>query len=308
VNTAVHTTDVVVVGSGPAGASCALWLGLQGLRVTVLEQAPDTSALLRRLNFAQDWVLGQPQVSTAQLATDHTAHLRQHPSIRIQTSRTLDGGTRLSDGRLHLTCTEGDSLITRFVVFATGLVSRPYTHAIEGDRLPLDAIALTQERERLQGHRVLLLGGGDNAAENALFLAERGHAVTLWSRSALRARHEFREALQGSPVSVVIDPVMPTLGYNAAQQVWRAGHAVRHEQMFDEVAVLFGFQPHREPVVKLAMSLNGPGAIAPDTLDITALEPQGLYVAGDLAQRMHPCISTAIADGVEVARRIAQRS
>ncbi|MBW8891944.1 MAG: hypothetical protein JF617_07225, partial [Burkholderiales bacterium] len=46
----------------------------------------------------------------------------------------------------------------------------------------LDATALTAQRATLPPGRVLLLGAGDNAAENALFLAERGHDVTVWAR------------------------------------------------------------------------------------------------------------------------------
>lgn len=305
---AIESTDVVIVGSGPAGASCALWLGLQGLRVTVLEQAPETSALLRRLNFTQDWVLGLPQVSTAQLAVNHTAHLYRQRTITIHTSRTVIGGTRLPDGHVRLTCSSDHLIVTRFVVFATGLVSRPYPHSIAGQRQPLDAIALTQQRNRMQGLRVLLLGGGDNAVENALFLAGRSNAVTVWSRSALRARLEFRQALRSAPVSVVVASDLPTLEYNSADNAWQVGHRSLPEPRFDEVAVLFGFTPHRDPVVKLATALDGMTSAQSESLDIKALEPRGLFVAGDLAQRMHPCISTAIADGIEVARRIAQQS
>ena len=47
----------------------------------------------------------------------------------------------------------------------------------------LDASQLTTRRDTLPVGRVLLLGAGDNAAENALYLAERGHDVVVFEAS-----------------------------------------------------------------------------------------------------------------------------
>jgi thioredoxin reductase len=63
----------------------------------------------------------------------------------------------------------------------------------------MDAISLTARRAKLSPGRVLLLGGGDNALENAAYLAGAGHAVTLWARDDWRGQAMLVKALDAHP-------------------------------------------------------------------------------------------------------------
>ena len=288
--------DAVILGAGPAGCSAALWLSELGYRVALIEQRDRLLPRLVDLQLAQNWVLGEPHADTADLARRYAAHVEAQALVECMPGDSLAQARRGEvPGGWRLVTRTGRSLACRGILVCTGLLPRRF-EACTGPRVPLYAQALTRQRARLRAGRFLLLGGGDNAVENALYLAEAGHRVTLWSRSALRAHCALIARLDAADGAVArrVHQAMPQRLVSRETGVpWQVYSALYGEEEFDHVAVLFGNVPNDEPLRLLAQTASCDGP---------ALQAQGIFLAGDISGRWHPCISTAIADGVQAAK------
>lgn len=274
--------DVAILGGGPAGCSAASWLGQMGMTALLVERESRLCAALAGLNFAQDWVLGEPAARLAALGEHYAAQAQATPGM------TLRLGTRAESARhtpagWTLQLATGEHVQARALLVATGLrLLRPARYfAVPHERV-LDASQLTARREALSPGRVLLLGAGDNAAENALFLAERGHEVTVWSRGSWRAQIHLAERATAHPrITVQLATPLPEALLPDDRSVTVGA------ERFDFVAALLGFEPE-------------PSAFA--LLDEASR--QRAFVAGDASRRWHPCVQTALADGVQAAKQI----
>lgn len=276
--------DVAILGGGPAGCSAASWLGQLGLTTLLVERAPRLCAGLAALDFAQDWVLGEPAARLADLADQYAAQASATPGLALRLGAQVESARHSADG-WTLQLAGGERVQARALLIATGLrLLRPARYFASPHARVLDAVSLTAQRATLAPGRVLLLGAGDNAAENALFLAERDFDVTVWARGGWRAQTHLVERIEAHPrITRRLSTPLPEALLPDAD-----GVTVGTER-FDHAAALLGFEPE-------------PSAFA--LLDAHAR--QRAFVAGDASGRWHPCVQTALADGVQAAKQIEQ--
>lgn len=282
--TSPSSFDVAILGGGPAGCSAASWLGQLGLTTLLVEREAQLCASLAALDFPQDWVLGEPATRLCDLATQYAAQARATPGLTLRLSAQVESARHTGDG-WALQLAGGERVQARALLIATGLkLLRPARYFASPHARVLDASTLTAQRDTLPPGRALLLGAGDNAAENALHLAERGFDVTVWTRSGWRAQTHLVERIERHPrITARLSTPLPDALLPDATGV-TAG-----TERFDVAAVLLGFEPE-------------PSAFA--LLDEHAR--QRVFVAGDASGRWHPCVQTALADGVQAAKQIEQ--
>ena len=132
-------SEVLIVGAGPGGCSCALWLAQQGIACTVLEQAPAPLHTLRELDLPQSWVLGHPHTSTQALAELYTRHIEAEPLVQLRRNVTLAQVEHLSATRKAFVLSDGTRLESR----ALDLVAEAF-----------EAIALEGPAERRGGRDI----------------------------------------------------------------------------------------------------------------------------------------------------------
>jgi len=292
--------DVTVIGAGPAGCSAALWLAEMGFSVALVEKSSCLLARLADLRLPQNWVLGAPQALTSDLAQQYAAHIQMQPRVRIALADVITQARRSTPTGWLFATEAGRTIEARAVVVATGLKPRTF-EACSGPQAPLDAQKLARQRAHLPAGRCLLLGGGDNAVENAVYLAQAGHAVTLWSRGPLRAQRYLRAQLDELPADRLTlrigqsmpDRLISLSGVHDDAGLWQVASAAHGAESFNHVAVLFGNSPDDDVLHLLAKAAGSTDTLA----------DAGVFVAGDLSGRWHPCISTAIADGIEAAEK-----
>lgn len=286
--------DAAIVGAGPAGCSCALWLAEYGLRPLLVERRDAACSTLQGLDFPQEWLLGSQGRTLAEIGAGYRAHLDARADIDKRFNTTPRALSRLRNGSWHVEFDDGSAADARNLVFATGVSPlRPPTYfntALMSDAL-LDAVSLTHRRASFVGCRMLLLGGGDNAAENALSLAAQGNSVTVSSRHALHAQRRFADRLaKCRAVHVRAAEPPPTL--RRAHGGYLARWADDTEAHFDAVAVLFGYRANRELLGLL------PDGAGPD---------DGVFLAGDVSEHQHPCVPCAVGEGAHVAWLVERR-
>lgn len=310
---------MAILGAGPAGLSAALWLHNLGFEPRVLDVA-DHAGGLQNLNFlANEWVLGQPGLAGPALAARFVAHARA-AGISLQTGVRpvrLEGAT----GAFRLRLDDDSILACAAVLVATGtryraaevLAGVPGLAGIPADHIAYGPHAFADLAARA-GQRVLIVGGGDNAYENARLLAPTAAHVTLAMRSRPRAQQglaaDVAAAVAAGRCRVVYPAVVTALAAGAAGLEVALGVAGNSELVVvDRIHVLAGYQPNtaflREllpPASFAALRLDGQGYLDVDDAGRCGLP--GLYAAGDVCNPRFPSVVSALAQGAVAAKTI----
>ena len=308
---------VPIIGGGPAGMSCALWLHNYGLHPVIIEKENALGGMARLSPYSNEWLLGQRGKSARENAAEFAAHIR---ALAIDT--WLDAApqrlTREKE-QWRLDLSGGPrSLSGAAVVIATGTrfageewlneVANARRLAAAG-RLHLGASAIGEPNADLGSH-VAVIGGGDNAFDVSRILAEKGVRVSLIMRSRLpKAQPLLIERLRRHQASGRVK-VMAERTVKALEEI-SCGVRLRlndgGEIDAEHVALLFGYRPNtNEPwLAELAPATDALGYLVVDGDMETSC--RGVFAAGDVANPAHPSIATALAGGAIAAREIAKR-
>lgn len=302
--------SVAILGAGPAGMSCANALLTFGLEPLVIEQATHIGGI-QRTNFHPNlWMLGIPGETGTQITERLTRHYFELPVTTLLNTRLLAAHRAGSGFRLHLAGPDGESTReVRALVLATG--SRPQAtpelEALAGQSSRVVIGPLSERiRDEVRNARVLILGGGDNALDHALYLAERGNRATVCARGRLSARNQFQEACRARPEIELISGQPPstlTVDDAGILAVWP-----ERTEHYDWLLVMYGYRPNSDILacfdVDIRPVLTVSGHIDVDRRQRTDIV--GLYAAGDITDSLQPSVPIAIAQGLTAAKAIEQ--
>lgn len=312
---------VPVIGGGPAGMSCALWLHNYGLRPVIIEQESALGGMARRSPYADPWALGRPDKTTREHAAAFAAHVHKLGvetwlNAQPQHVRREHGGFRLEvtvAGRA-----EARSLSGAAVVIATGtrFHGEEWLDRMENarrlaaaGRLHLGPTAVG-EPDADPGAHVVVIGGGDNAFEVSAILLGKRVGVTIVMRSKTpRAQPLLVERVRKHAAS----GQARVLAERTVAALDDAGTGVRvrlddgSDIVADRVVLLLGYRPNTDQpwLADLALEKDADGYLLVDSNMETSC--RGVFAVGDVANPVHPCIPTAIASGTMAAREIEKR-
>jgi thioredoxin reductase len=312
---------VPIIGGGPAGMSCALWLHNYGLRPVIIEQESALGGMARRSPYADPWLLGRPDETTREHAAAFAAHVRKLGvetwlGAQPQHVRREQGGFRLEVAVAGET--KARSLSGPAVVIATGTrfhgeewldgMKNARRLAAAG-RVHLGPTAVG-EPDADPGAHVAVIGGGDNAFEVSAILLEKGVSVTIVMRAkAPRAQPLLVERVRRHAAS----GQARVLAERTVAALDDAGAGVRvrlhdgSDIVADRVVLLLGYRPNTDQpwLATLALETDADGYLRVDGNMETSC--RGVFAVGDVANPVHPCIPTAVAAGTMAAREIEKR-
>jgi thioredoxin reductase (NADPH) len=178
--------DVIVVGSGPSGTAAALQLEAYNLRTLVVDQTAwgGTIAHYPRAKVVMTGSFELPGYGTVRRKTMSKEQLLElWRDIRARTQLHIEEGVRIEaiheDGNgWRVVGTKGFSKRAANVVLALGRRGAPNTLGVAGEDLPIVAYRVL-EPEVYAGKHVLVVGGGNAAADNAIALAEHGQCASV---------------------------------------------------------------------------------------------------------------------------------
>jgi len=289
--------DLAIIGGGPAALGAALYAARGGLSVTVFEkmfvggQAATTHAVDNYLGFSDS-------PSGEELAARMRAHAEKFPvTFKMTTVKRLE-----LSGEVKKIYTRKEEYEAKSVILAMGASPRPLgierESSLRGSGVSYCA---TCDGMFYKGKRVAVVGGGDTAFSDALYLSSLADEVTLiHRRDTFRAANADVEALKKKEnVKLVTNAVITELlGENTLSglKIKRGGS----EETID-VSALFvavGSMPETE-LVRDFITLDESGYIVTDEEMRTSL--QGVFAAGDIRKKPLRQIITAVSDGAIAA-------
>ncbi|HTT80529.1 MAG TPA: thioredoxin-disulfide reductase [Stellaceae bacterium] len=304
-----HRTEVLIIGAGPAGYSAAIYAAranLKPLLVTGIQpggQLTITTDVENYPGFADiiqgPWLMEQMQRQA------------EHVGTRI----VLDEIAALDLGRRPFAATgdSGDRYVADTVIVATGAQARwlgvPGEAALRG--FGVSACA-TCDGFFFRDKEVVVVGGGNTAVEEAIYLTGHARRVTLvHRRDELRAEKILQDRLfRNAKIAVIWDSVVvEILGIAEPPEVTgvrlrNARTGAMHDVACDGVFVAIGHTPVTG-LVRGQLPLDPDGYIVTRP-DSTATAIPGVFAAGDVRDKVFRQAVTAAGLGCMAALEAAK--
>ena len=294
-----HIYDTLILGGGPAGYSAALYTARAGLDTLVIEKicpggqmaTTDTIDNYPGFDAGIDGIeLGMKMMAGAERFGAKSAYAEV-------TEVALDGAIK------RVVTTDG-TYLAKTVIIATGASPRPLGLAGEQDLIGRGVHYCAHCDGRFyKGKTVMVVGGGNSAASDALYLSGLAEKVILvHRRDTLRAtkiyhaplmRAENVEFCWNSTVSGLIAD-----GRISAVKVTDLTNGTEREVKIDGLFVSIGRQPATELFQGL-LELDAHGYISADESTKTSLD--GVFAAGEVRTKTLRQVVTAAADGAIAA-------
>ncbi|WP_412025889.1 NAD(P)/FAD-dependent oxidoreductase [Burkholderia cepacia] len=285
--------DAIIVGGGSAGASCALWLKQLGFQPCIIERRPKLGGLQNENPYPNNWiapVVGRHGEDVARAI--HANILSRGIACRLRTSvesATIDHGRFVV--RVVDAAGRQDFLSSPYLVLASGV--RPADGGLlAGPDRVIGPGKRIDDRD-FHGKSVAILGGGDNAFENYELIRAKGAARVHIHARSIRARREFLERIPVTDVRIGSYEVCPDTSTVSGCR-------------YDVIVVLYGWAPALEFMHGFDLARDARGFVSTD-VGTTETSISNVFAIGEVAQRMHPCCVTAMADGVVAAKEIQRR-
>lgn len=295
--------DVAIVGGGPAGLSASVYAKRAGLDAITFEAQPISGGQVVN-TYSVDNYLGFSGISGLELGTKFREHA-DDLGCNIKEA-TVESITKLEGG--FVVKTNSGEFRTRSVIVAMG--AEHATLGVPGEEEMAGAgvsYCATCDGAFFKGRTVAVVGGGDVAVEDAIYLARNCKKVyVIHRRDSLRAAKMLQSQLLSLPnVEMVWDSVVTEiLGEDQVEAV--AIHNKKDNSdsniPVDGVFVAIGMKPQNELVKDIGVSLDEKGFVMSG--DHCSTTVPGLFVAGDLRTKKLRQIVTAVADGANAINSV----
>ena len=293
--------DVIIVGGGPAGMSASLWCAELGLSSLAIEREDRFGGQLSHIFNPVDNYLGLSASNGDSIREEFERSLIGRKFTRMVGVEVTD----LDPERMAVTVADGNEYSACALILSTGVRRRrlnvPGETEFEGKGILSSG---SRDPASVAGQRVVVVGGGDAAAENALILAQYARRVTLvHRRGKLTARSEFLKRLDlVQNIDLSFDSVVENIRGTdrlAAVEIRNVATGEIRTMETDFLVVRIGVQPNSE-LVKGKIELDGRGYALVDSQCRTKVP--GIYAIGDVANPASPTIATAAGMGATAAK------
>ena len=301
--------DVIVLGAGPAGLAAGLYAGRSRLSVLILEKGQDGGqiAITDEIeNYPGQNVEGESGPSPIARMTEQAA--------KIGAERVSDTITEVSlEGDVKVLKSSKAEYKARHVILATGAHARPIGCKGEAEFTGKGvSYCATCDANFFEDFEVYVVGGGDSAVEEAMYLTKFARKVTIiHRRDELRAAKSIQEkAFKNPKLHFMWDTVVEEVGGDDILQ-WMKVKNVKTGEVTtveadeeDGMFGVFGFigtVPNTKPFEGI-IDMDERGYIKTDA-DMHTNIP-GVYAAGDVRVKSLRQVVTAAADGAIAAVQV----
>jgi thioredoxin reductase (NADPH) len=328
--------DLIIIGAGPAGLSAADAAAREGLKYLVIEKGTIADTIrhypvgrtlfstVNELEMREGTLRPVREKPTREELLSHYVHFVLDQNLNINTGEEVTDVTKVdsTDFLLRTISTDENRQRTtveyraRKILFAIGAMAHPRRLNIPGEDLPKVHHLFVEPYPYVRKH-VLVVGGGNSAAEAALFLSEEGARTTMaiwredWENRDPKAgamKHWVRKPLEqeiaAGRLRVILYKEISEITKDEARLVDDEGQTITLPN--DVVFVLIGSDAELGLLKKLGVK-TAPGKLTElPVYDQETFETNipGVYVAGHFTHARH--IKEAIAVPLRIVPLIAQ--
>lgn len=291
--------DVIIVGAGPAGLAAAIYTGRARLNTLILEKGMPGGQIL-----TTDWVENYPGfpdgVAPFDLMNDFRRQAEKFGAVieldEVREIRSQGKGWMVAGGKKEY--------VTKTVIIATGANYRKL--GVEGEiRLTGKGVSYcaTCDAAFFRDRDIAVVGGGDNALKEALFLAKFGRSLKIiHRRDKLRGEKILQERVFAhNKIEVLWDTVIEEIkGEEKLEflQLRNVKDSSIRDLKVDGLFVSIGMVPNSDFVHDL-VDTDEWGQIRVDSEMHT--RQRGIFAAGDVTNACPEQIATAVGTGVGAA-------
>ncbi len=296
--------DVVIIGGGPAGLAAASYAGRARLSTLMVEKAKEGGQIVitAEIENYPGCIEGETGPSLIQRMSEQATHFGAEKVIDTIESVELEGEIK------HLKGQKAEYL-AKTVIIATGAHPRPI--GCPGERELTGkgvSYCATCDAAFFEDMDIYVVGGGDAAVEEAMYLSNFGRSVTLiHRRDELRAAKSIQEKAFANPKMHFMwnstieelrgDGILESMTVKNTKTGELTVIDAPEEDGTFGVFVFIGFEPHSELFTdKIEMKK---GYIVTD--DDMHTNIPGVFAAGDVRVKSLRQVVTATADGAIAA-------
>lgn len=288
-------TDLVIIGGGPAGLSAGIYAARSGLKTVVVEKGVLGGQVA--LTPVVENYPGLKQVGGKTLVDIMVTHALEY--VQIFPGEEVVG---IEPGDPIKIQTSRRQFNTKTVLMATGASHRqlgvPGEQRLGGHGVSYCA---TCDGALFKGRKVIIVGGGNSAATEALYLKNVGVDVTIVHRKdTLKSQDILVQNLIQNNIPILFNTeVREIRGLHFVEQVLLYNNAKDEtsEMAVDGVFMAIGYDPTNDLAQKFGLALTDDGFIQHDNYRTNI---PGIYTAGDVAGG-YKQIVTAAGHGAEAA-------
>ncbi|HBA47389.1 MAG TPA: thioredoxin-disulfide reductase [Lachnospiraceae bacterium] len=294
--------DLIIIGSGPAGLSAAIYGKRAGLNLLVLEKNPMSGGQVLN-TYEVDNYLGMPGTDGFDMGMKFREHADKM-GVEFREASAMSIEDRKDFKLVHTT--EGD-LEAKAIILATGAVHASL--GVEGEEKFSGkgvSYCATCDGAFFRGKAVAVVGGGDVALEDAIYLSRIcGKVYLIHRRDELRGAYILQEELKALPnVEFLYSHVVEEITGEDAVNGLRVRNLKTQESralQADGVFVAVGIRPGTELVRDMVDCDEGGYVLAGE--DCVTSVP-GIFAAGDVRKKPLRQIATAVADGANAVMSV----
>ena len=303
--------DVIILGAGPAGLSAGLYAGRYKLSTLIIEKSQDGGqiSITDEIENYPGQVIDTDE-SGSSLVARMTAQAAKFGCERASAnivSVELEGEVK------KLTDVNGNVYEGRTVIIASGAHPRPIGCKNEADYVGKGiSFCATCDANFFEDLEVYVVGGGDSAVEEAIYLTKFARKVIIiHRRDALRAAKSIQEkAFANDKIEFMWDSVVEEVSGDEiltkmlVKNVKTGEITTIEADEEDGIFGLFGFIgliPNTEIFADSKLNMEN-GYIVTDEDMHTNIE--GVYAAGDVRKKSLRQVVTAAADGAIASSQV----
>lgn len=296
--------DLIIIGSGPAGLAAAIYAQRARLDTLVLEKEYISGGQVVN-TYEVDNYPGLPGIGGYELGLK----FREHADSLGAEFVTAEVKHTIIEGKQKKVETEEQTYLAKSLILATGAKHRKLGVPGEEELAGMGvSYCATCDGAFFRERTVAVVGGGDVAVEDAIFLARACEKVYLvHRRDELRAARSLQEKLFACKnVEIIWDTVVKEINGEdrvEAVKLENVKTGEKHNLALDGVFIAVGILPNSEGFKGL-VDMDGQGYVKAGE-DCVTSQP-GIFAAGDVRTKALRQIVTAAADGANAVTSVQE--
>lgn len=287
--------DTIIIGAGPAGMTAALYAARSNLKVALLEAGIPGG----QMNNTAD-VENYP--GYALISGPELAEKMFEPLENLGVEHVFGHVQRIEDqGDFKKVITEDEVYESKTVIIATGAFHRQLNVPGEAEFNSRGvSYCAVCDGAFFRDEDLLVVGGGDSAVEEAIFLTQFAKSVTIvHRRDQLRAQKVLQDrAFANEKISFVWDSVVEAIHGDERKVTGVTFKNIKTGETsqadFGGIFIYVGLDPVSEFVADLGIRDESGWIVTDDHMKTSAA---GIYAIGDVRQKDLRQITTAVGDG-----------